>query len=128
LEVRPQAKIELTLIGQYEKLAQHVGVHRWFMGEKLKRPISDEEAVAGWYDEVYMPLVRIIRKLKILDKFPGRTEADLYLWIIEHRWYLREEYQHDVSLETAAKDFMEHFSGGLLKRWWNRLKERFGSK
>ena len=63
-----------------------------------------------------MPLVRIIRKLKILDKFPGRTEADLYLWIIEHRWYLREEYQHDVSLETAAKDFMEHFSGGLLKR------------
>jgi len=128
LDVRPQAKIELTLIGQYEKLAQHIGVHRWFMGEKLNRPISDEEAVAGWYDEVYMPLVRIIRKLKILNKFPKRTEADLYLWIIEHRWFLREEYQRDVSLETAAKDFMEHFSGGWLKRWWNQLKNRFGNK
>ena len=32
------------------------------------------------------------------------------------------------NLEAAAKDFMEHFSGGLLKHWWNRLKERFGSK
>jgi Domain of unknown function (DUF4032) len=128
LDVRPKAQIELTLIGQYEKLAQHVGVHRWFMGEKLQRPISDEEAITGWYDEVYIPLVRIIRKLKILEKFPHRTEADLYLWIIEHRWYLREEYQRDVSLEAAAQDFMEHFSGGWLKRQWQQLKDRFAKK
>jgi hypothetical protein len=63
-----------------------------------------------------------------LEKFPHRTEADLYLWIIEHRWYLREEYQRDVSLEAAAQDFMEHFSGGWLKRQWQQLKNRFAKK
>ena len=58
-------------------LLQHISVHRWYMGEKLNRPITDEEAALGWYKEVYMPLVKIIRKHKILNEFPQRTETDL---------------------------------------------------
>jgi len=46
----------------------------------------------------------VIRQQKILAGFPGRTEADLYLWIIEHLWYLRQEFQ-DISLEEAAMHF-----------------------
>ena len=63
-----------------------------------------------WYDCVYMPLVDIIRSQKILRDFPHRTEADLYLWIIEHRWYLQEEYHTPVSLEDATRHFTARFS------------------
>ena len=109
-DIRPDVKIEFTTPNQYPKLREHIHVHRWYMGEKLQHEINEEDAIAGWYDEVYIPLIRIIRRKQILKEFPGRTEADLYLWIIEHRYYLMEEYKNDVSLEKAAMHFVNTFS------------------
>jgi hypothetical protein len=94
------------------------------MGEKLHRPITDDESVLGWYRDVYSPLVKIIRKHKILIDFPQRTETDLYLWIIEHRWYLTEELHHKVGLESAAVDFAKRFSTRpfrQIQKYFNRL-------
>jgi uncharacterized ParB-like nuclease family protein len=111
LNLRPDADIELTLPGGYPKLLEHINVHRWFMGEKHKSPVKYADAVGHWYDKVYLPLVKIICQEKTLDKFPGRTEADLYLWIIEHLWYLREECPEcDTSLEQATIDFTLRYS------------------
>jgi hypothetical protein len=115
-ELRPRAKIELTLPGGYEKLKEHIEVHRWFMGERRHEEIPWEEAVTGWYDRVYRPLVKVIREQKILREFPGRSEADLYLWVIEHLWYLREEWQSEVSLKDAAAHFAEAYSQRPLRR------------
>ncbi len=111
-EIRPEADIHFTLPGGCEKLLEHIAVHRYYMGEKRKSRVHHKEAVAGWYDDVYLPLVRVIRQYKILDNFPGRTDADLYLWIIEHLYYLREEFQAEVSLEEAAT----HFAGEYSKK------------
>lgn len=109
-ELRPNSKIKLTLPGNYGKLIEFIGVHRWFMGEHRQAEVSWEEAVTDWYDNVYKPMISVIRRQKILKEFSGRTEADLYLWITEHLWYLREEYQHEVSLEDAAAHFVENYS------------------
>ena len=59
--VRPDAHIDLSLPGAYTKLIEHIETHRWFMGEKFHREIPIEEATASWYDEVYLPLVQVIR-------------------------------------------------------------------
>src|SRR5919202_5746965 len=90
LTLRPGAHVELTLPGQYEKLLEHISVHRWFLGIEQQRPVEWDDAVASWYDRVYAPLAESIRSSGILRDFPGRTEADLYLWVIEHRWHLRQ--------------------------------------
>lgn len=108
--ILPEEKLQFSIPGQYDKLLQHISVHRWFMGEKLQRPVSDEEAFLGWHKDVYKPLVKIIRKNEILEEFPDRTETDLYLWIIEHRWFLTEELHRRVSLEAAALNFTNKFS------------------
>jgi hypothetical protein len=108
--IYPQANIHFTVPGGSSKVLEHIEVHRWYMGEKKSAPVPYSEAVKNWYDEVYIPLVRVIRQYRILDDFPGRTEADLYLWIIEHLYYLKEEYQAEVSLEQAATHFAEGFS------------------
>lgn len=111
LDLRKDADIELTVPGGYQKLLEHINVHHWFMGEKRKTAVPYADAVAHWYDRVYLPLVKVIRQEKILNKFPRRTEADLYLWIIEHMWYLREDTPgSNPSLEQAAQDFAHRFS------------------
>jgi hypothetical protein len=64
------------------------------------------EAVLSWYDHVYLPLAGFIQEHGILDAFPGRTEADLYLWIIRHQNYLRIAYGDDVPVEQAAEQLV----------------------
>lgn len=123
----PGEDFRFTLPGQYDKVLQHISVHRWFMGEKRDRPITDEEAIRGWYKEVYQPLLRIIRKHEILKQFPHRTPMDLYLWILEHRWYLAEEQKRRVSLESAALHYANRFSKRPFRhisQVWNWLIRR----
>jgi len=108
--------LETTLPGQYPKLLEHIAVHRHFLGLQEMREIAYPEAVVRWYNEVYLPLVRVIREDGILENFPGRTEADLYLWVIEHRHYLAERYNHEVPLEEAAISFSREFSSGSGKK------------
>jgi uncharacterized membrane protein YfbV (UPF0208 family) len=109
-QLRPDADIHITIPGMYEKLLEHIDVHRWYLGEQKKSEVSYEEAVLSWYDQVYLPLVKIIREQHILREFPGRTEADLYLWIIEHQGMLRSTYGDEIPLETAAENFAEDYS------------------
>lgn len=123
LAIRPDAQIELSLPGTYDKLLEHISVHRWYLGERWQREVSYAEAAAGWYDEVYLPLVNIIHETGILKEFPGRTPSDLYLWIIEHLWYLREEIQSEVSFQDAAWHFTEEFSDKPLKKLWLLIRK-----
>lgn len=101
--------IEFTLPGQYQKLLEHIAVHRHFLGLAEMREIPYPEAVTRWYADVYAPLVQVIREEEILAEFPERTEADLYLWIIEHRHHLSERYDQEVPLQQAAADFSRAF-------------------
>lgn len=84
-DIRPDANIFLTLPGKYDKLLEHISVHRWYLGEARGSEVSYAEAVASWYDNVYLPSVQLIREQDILSDFPDRTEADLYLWVVDHR-------------------------------------------
>jgi nucleotide-binding universal stress UspA family protein len=108
----PEANLSLTIPGRYRILEEHIAVHRYFiaMGLGREQEIPYEEAVTRWYDEVYLPVVRVIRERGILWDFPGRTEADLYLWVSEHRAALEKELGWKVEPETAAVDLATRFS------------------
>jgi hypothetical protein len=114
--LRPEQNIEFTIGGGYERLLKHIAVHRYFMGLEQQRFISEDEAVCDWYDNLYLPLVHIIRAKDILADFPGRTEADLYLWIMDHQHYLREQFGLEVGTEQAAEHFADHYTTRLIKR------------
>lgn len=123
----PGEDFHFSIPGQYEKVIEHIDVHRWYMGIEKKHPIDYPDAVKGWYKDVYRPLIKIIRKKKILKEFPHRTEMDLYLWIIEHRYYLSQEHLRNVSIETAAQHFTDYFSKRPfrhLRQWWNRISRK----
>jgi hypothetical protein len=106
--LRPKARIRLTVPDGFDRVLEHIAVHRYFMGIDLQRDISEEEAVAHWYDTVYLPIVKVIRSSKILKEFPGKTEGDLYLWALDHQHYLAEQEGQPLQppLKTA-KNFIE---------------------
>ena len=91
-DLKPGADLRATEPGSYPELLEHISVHRYFMGIDLSRPVEWEEAVEHWYDVVYLPVARAIRQHDLLDGFPGRTEADLYLFLSEHRGKLQREF------------------------------------
>jgi hypothetical protein len=126
LLLRPEAQVLLTLPGQYERLLEHISVHRWFLGIESDREIPYAEAVASWYDRVYLPIVEGIREAAMLREFPKRTEADLYLWLIEHLWYLREagELDESVPLDEAARAYAESFSPRPTRRLARAFRRR----
>ena len=89
----------------------------------MSREVSNEEAIASWYDKVYQPLVEIIREQEVLKEFPKRTETDLYLWIIEHQWNLRETYGDNIPVKDAAKFFTDDYSEKAVKKLLKALKK-----
>lgn len=120
-KLRPDQKIEFSIIGRYQVIEEHIAVHRYFLGQRQGRYISQDEAVMSWYDTVYIPIIHPIRKQNVLAHFPGRTEADLYLWIMDHRYYLSETYGADIGAEKAVGDYVKKF--GQHKFWSAVVRE-----
>lgn len=106
-KLRPEQNIVFSTPGRYDELLEHISVHRYYLGIEQNREIPYEEAVISWYDNVYRPAVEVIRCRGILRYFPGRTEADLYVWVIKYLGYLREAYENNADLEQAADELIE---------------------
>jgi hypothetical protein len=106
--LRTGASIKVTIPDGFDRMLEHIAVHRYFMGLDWKRDISEEEAITHWYDHVYMPIVSVIRDTEILKEFPDKTEGDLYLWVLDHQHYLAQEEGAPLQPpETAAQIFLE---------------------
>ncbi|MBI4770093.1 MAG: hypothetical protein HY784_06685 [Chloroflexi bacterium] len=104
----PGASIELTILGGYGRLLEHIAVHKYFMGLENRRDITDAEAVRHWHEAVYLPVVGVIRRSQILEEFPHNTEADLYLWAMDHQHYLIESGQSQLQPpEQAAEQLLD---------------------
>jgi nucleotide-binding universal stress UspA family protein len=126
-KLRPEADLSVTVPGQYQSLQEHIAVHRYFMGLDQQRDIPHPEAVTHWYDTVYLPVVHVIQERGVLRDFPERTEADLYLWISEHRAALQEKLGWEVKSEAAATDLAAQSTSrtqSTVARIGGRLLER----
>jgi nucleotide-binding universal stress UspA family protein len=101
-ELRPGADVRVTTAGAFERLLEHIEVHRYYMGIDEDRPVSYPEAVGHWYDTIYLPVVARILASDLLRGFEGRTETDLYLWLSEHRGRLTHELGFELPSESIA--------------------------
>lgn len=103
-----------TTANGYERLLEHISGHRWYLGLETHREPTWPEAVLSWRDRVYRPMVQEIRRTEILKDFPDSTETDLYLFVMDHLHYLREQYgTGSVAPEDAVREFVK---GAAKKR------------
>jgi hypothetical protein len=104
----PEAVIKPTVLGGYERLLEHIAVHRYFMGIDQGRSISEEEAVRHWYETLYLPVVQVVERSEVLEELPGRTATDFYLWTMDHLHFLRsQEGGAEAGPGQAAQDLIE---------------------
>lgn len=122
--LRPGADLSVSIPGAYEKLREHLQVHRYFMGLDFQRDISPTEALTHWYDNYYLPLAEVIRARGLLRWFPERTETDLYLWLSEHRAALQEELGWEIRPEVVADVIVQEQAGSTPDQTgaWRRTR------
>jgi hypothetical protein len=101
--------MQLSESSRYADLLGHIYLHQAVLTQIEQRDVPFEEAAANWYDNVYRPAVTLIRKYRIMPYFEGRTEADLYLWMVEHLREVQEQYGDTGSrkISHAIVDFLE---------------------
>ncbi len=127
-ELRLDNDLRLTEPGRYRILIRHIQVHQYFRNLELDREGSQyrldwDQAVISWYDNIYIPVVESIRRHNLLESFPGRTEADLYLWIAYHREQLAKQYDlAPLSAEAAVATFAETHSERAIESAMQGLK------
>jgi hypothetical protein len=122
--VRPDQRLEFTTTGAYRELEEHIAVHRHFLGRERQAEVPYSEALTSWYDQVYQPTIEAIRTHEVLKAFPGRTEADLYLWVMGHLYFLRERYGPQVAPEAAAVDLAERYPTARTRWLVQALRRR----
>lgn len=117
---RPDVNIEFSQPGGYARLLEHIVVHQYLLGLDYRRDVTWEQAVTDWHDYVYMPIITIIRERNVMSEFPGRTEADLYLWVTDHHWWLNQQelrrHTHDVGFDEAAEHLVRTKSPRLARK------------
>ncbi|GIK39131.1 MAG: hypothetical protein BroJett011_29640 [Chloroflexota bacterium] len=112
---RPDSKhhLDFSEPSGYWRLLKHIELHRFYLEKERGQPLADDPdtafqlAAADWYDHVYLPMLEAVRQMDVIKDFPGRSESDLYMWLIRHQAALRE--QHDlekIELPEAVEEFL----------------------
>ena len=89
---QPDHDIRPTSLGRYENLLELIDEHRMERSLHTGREISFEDAAASWYDTVYLPIVTLVSDQQLLRDFPGRTEADIFLWVMANQEQIEMEF------------------------------------
>ena len=102
--VLPEVRVGFSDVSDYRKLATLIEAHGFRLSQLWRRYVSAGEVLRDWYEYQYAPVAEMIREDRILDAFPGRTELDLYLWIVTHRELLALEARDAAIPPEAAKE------------------------
>jgi len=123
----PVETINFTALGRWHELINHIEGHKYFINMNSSDEIPFENAAHSWFDNLYSPIARIIEAEKVLVRFPNRTEADLYIWIIKHWHSLKEKCGPEYPLIQAVSEFAATHGRNLSSRLMRRIKKLFGS-
>ncbi len=92
-ETRPHNGLEFTEPGCHQLALRHIDVHKYLKEVETGAEMSYPDAAASWFDNVYMPVIELIRERGVLKHFPKNTEGDLYIWLVCRRENLEEQQQ-----------------------------------
>ncbi len=124
-DLRPDAQIIFTTPGRYREIVVQIDLYQEALAQIDEQPISYEDAVTAWYDMIYTPAVMIIREQGVLERFPARTEADLFIWAWRYNQELRDR-EEPVQFSRIASDLANTPRFGMvgqmirtIKNWFN---------
>lgn len=123
-KVMPLEDLEFTSPGRFDEVIHHILVHKYYINQGRPGEISFQEAAQSWYGHIFKPIIDSIHADGIIARFPGRTEADLYMWISQHWDSLKRKYGEKVSMSDAVKDFSNRFGKSLWDQFLGLFRRR----
>ncbi|MBF0258334.1 MAG: Lrp/AsnC ligand binding domain-containing protein [Desulfamplus sp.] len=114
--------IKLTEVGQYANLIEQIDEHYNYLRnlgdfsaqisssqKKITNPPTFAAAARDWYKTIYQPFCSIIKRGNIVEKFPDRTIADLYVYISVGHWKRKRPAHYGIGLGKLIPETMEDF-------------------
>ncbi|MDR2029697.1 MAG: transcriptional regulator [Treponema sp.] len=101
--------LDFSMPGRYDVIYNHILVHKYYLNQNMPQELPFSEALISWYNNVYGPIIQIIKEERLYLNFPGRTPSDLYVWIVKHWDFLKRKYGLHYSVSDAARDFSQRY-------------------
>ena len=92
-----------------DQFLKHIEEHKWYMNEKLNRDVTLAVATRNWYDTIFVPMCTLFRTERIVELFKGKTAAELYIEIMNNKYYLSERAGEDIGMIPAMHDYAKKF-------------------
>ncbi len=123
-KIFPDDELDFTATGRYDEVLNHIYGHKYYVNMYYQEEIPFEAAMKSWHANVFTPIIGVIREHKLLARFPGRTAADLYVWLVKHWDELKRRSGGEFSLIDAAEDLSTRYGTTV----WEQLSEFFRSR
>lgn len=123
----PMDRIVFTSPGSYPEMVNHILVHKYYANQHEDHTMTFEEGAVSWYNNVYRPVVDALDKEHLLSRFPGQTEADLYMWLVR-RWNELKRTNAYATEEEAVKDVKATGGKYFLHNWFEFIKNKLSRK
>lgn len=118
-KIFPDYDLIFTATGRYDEVMQHIEGHKYYINLNYHEEIPFEQAMRSWFANVYKPIIGVIREQRLVSRFSGRTEADLYVWLVKHWDELKQRSGGDFSLNEAASDLNRRFGRSI----WQQIRD-----
>lgn len=114
-------------------LLKHIEEHKWYLSEQARKEISLSDAAHDWYENIFVPLCAMFRSEGVLEYFPGKTAAELYVEIMTNKYFLSQKSGKDVGMGKAMRDYMKRFGvaptfAAVLKTASRKMRAILGGK
>ncbi len=126
-ELVPDHNVRFTSPGRYTELLVQIEDLRQKLTEIDGEEMLYPEAVAAWYEMIYLPTVQIVHDSRLLNDFPGRTEADLFVWLSKYRQGFHHEDGHYENLADLAQVLAARYRENGVSRLARQVRRLFGS-
>jgi hypothetical protein len=114
-KLRPEQEIVFTVPGRYMEIECQIQSIQRSLENDRGEAVAHDEAAALWYREIYSPTVQEIRESGVIDRFPGRTVADMFIWM----W--RREADLQIYCRPTVSSGNESTPFSLLRRVFRTL-------
>ncbi len=113
---RPDHQIYCTTLGGYGSLLQHIRSAYDDCGDP--RVLTPDDT-AVWFDQIYQPIAALLRRHRITDLLPHYSEADLFVWSMDHSLRLSDRH---LSTSHAARNRHQRACGYTALRFVASLR------
>lgn len=109
----------------FDTLQKHIAEHKWYLSERRQLEVSFGEAAQDWLQKIFIPVCDLLKQEGVLDFFPGKTAAEFYVEIMNHKHILSQQKGRDVGLIYATRDFAKKFGQEPpLAAFWNSVARK----